>query len=127
MKNENLSIATAKISGLESSPYYFNSKCYWAWNIMFNKSSSLLFNNLPFIYLTKDSEEEAIKCCNELKSQFASADIYDGDKVAIMFREDGSVRAIGRIGVNAWIDVEDNFTFKTFAELNIAITSLTVH
>lgn len=127
MRAEKISIATAKITGLKSNPYYFDSKCFWAWNIMFYESSTLLFDNLPYIWLSEDSQEEAKKNCDELKEQFASAGIYEGDKVAIMFKEGGPVMAIGRIGGNDWIDVEDHFRRKTFEELNIDIISLIVH
>ena len=46
--------------------------------------------------------------------------------MAVIFEDDGSVLAIGRIGQDVWIDTKDKFVKKTFAELNINIESLKV-
>lgn len=86
----------------------------------------MLFNNIPCIKVG-DTEEEGVAFCNQLKENFKQANIYDGDKVAILFGANGSVRAIGRAGQDSWIDVTDKFVKKTFKELNIVITSLKVH
>jgi len=53
--------------------------------------------------------------------------IYEGDKVAVIFKDNGQILAIGNTGEDAWIDTTDKFVKKTFAELNIVITSLKVY
>ncbi len=126
MNFQEVNIATARIEGLKKSPYYFNHQCYWSWDIIFFDTSTLTFNNLPFIKVG-DTEEEGVSFCNQLKENFKQANIYDGDKVAVLFEANGDIRAISSIGQDSWIDVTDKFVNKTFKELNIVITSLKVH
>lgn len=126
MKFQKVQVATARIEGLNEPPYYFDHHCYWVWDIKFSDTSTLLFNNIPFIKVG-DTEEEGVAFCNQLKENFKQANIYDGDKVAILFGKDHRVIAIGCIGQDSWIDVNDKFVNKTFKELNIAIMSLKVH
>ena len=126
MEFKKVSIATARIKGLRKPTYYVSHYCYYAWDIMFEDTSTLFFNNLPFIKVG-NTEEEAEIFCNQLKKNFKEAHIYDGDKVAVIFGDDGRVRAIGNTGEDAWIDTTDKFVKKTFAELNIVITSLKVY
>lgn len=126
MKFQKVNIATARIKGLKKSPYYFDHHCYYAWDIMFEDTSTLFFYNLPFIKVG-NTEEEGEVFCNQLKENFNEAHIYDGDKVAVIFGDDGRVLAIGNTGEDAWIDTTDKFVKKTFAELNIVITSLKVY
>lgn len=126
MKFQNVNIATAQIDGLAKSPYYFEHHCYYAWDIMFRNSSTFAFNNLPFIKVG-NTEEEGKLFCNQLKENFKKAHINDGDKVAVIFEDNGCVLAIGNIGEDSWIDITDKFVKKTFAELNIVPTSLKVY
>ena len=126
MKFQKVNIATARIKGLKKPPYYFDHHCYYAWDIMFEDTSTLFFYNLPFIKVG-NTEEEGEVFCNQLKENFNEAHIYDGDKVAVIFGDDGRVLAIGNTGEDAWIDTTDKFVKKTFAELNIVITSLKVY
>ena len=125
MKTQVVNIATASINGLTKSPYYFEHHCYYAWDIMFEDSSTLSFDNLPFIKVG-ETKKEAETFCNMIKDNFKKAYIHEGDKVAIIFEKDGHVIAIGSIGKDMWIDVTDKFVKKTFKELNINITSLKV-
>lgn len=126
MKFKKINIATARIKGLKKPPYYFNHLCYYAWDIMFEDTSTLLLDNLTFIKVGNTTEEgEAF--CNQLKASFKEAHIYDGDKVVVVFEDDGHVLAIGKIGEDAWIDTTDKFVRKTFSELHIVITSLKVY
>ena len=126
MKFREINIATAKIEGLTKPPYYFDHHCYYAWGITFTNTSTLFFNNLPFIRVGNTEEEGEIRC-NEIKEVFKQANIHNGSKVAVLFDDIGEVIAIGKIGKDVWIDVRDNFTKKTFADLNIVITSLKVN
>lgn len=93
---------------------------------MFEDTSTFSFRNLPFIKVG-DTKEEGEIFCNQLKENFKEAHIYDGDKVAVIFGDDGCVLAIGSMGEDAWIDTTDKFVKKTFAELNIVIKSLKVY
>lgn len=126
MKFSEINIATGKIEGLDKPPYYFNHRCYYAWEISFYDTSTLTFNNLPFIRVG-NTEEEGEKYCNEIKKIFKDANIHNDDKVAIIFENTGEVIAIGKTSKDVWIDVRDKFTKKTFAELNIVVTSLKVN
>ena len=126
MKSKKVSIATARIKGLKKAPYYFEHTGSYVWDIMFENTSTLLFNNLPFIKVG-NTEEEGEVFCKQLKENFKEAQIYDGDKVVVIFEDDGHVLAIGSTGKDLWIDVTDKFVKKTFAELNIAIESLKVY
>ena len=126
MKFQEINIATARIEGLTKSPYYFDHHCYYAWDIMFSDTSTSSFHNLPFIKVG-DTEEEGNTFCNQLKKNFEDAHIYEGSKVAVIFRNDGFIIAIGNLGEDSWIDVTAKFVKKTFEDLNIVITSLTVY
>lgn len=57
MKFKKINIATARIKGLKKPPYYFNHLCYYAWDIMFEDTSTLLFDNLTFIKVGNTTEE----------------------------------------------------------------------
>lgn len=122
---KNLNIATAKIRGLNSSPYYFESKCYWAWEIQWEDCSSCFLSSLPFLKMG-DTEDEAQLFCNTVKRNFHSAGIYEGSKIVILFSNNGTVIAIGRVGQDIWIDINDKFRKKTFKELNIKVSTLKV-
>ena len=127
MKFQGINIATARIKGLKEEPYYFKHLCFYVWDIMFEDPSSIFaLNNLPYIKVG-DTKEEAKIFCDKLKENFKEAHIYEGDKVAVIFEDDGHVLAIGSTGKDLWIDVTDKFVKKTFAELNIAIKSLKVY
>ncbi len=125
MKLQEVNIATARIEGLSKPPYLFKPH-YWAWDIMFFDTSTIMFEQLPFINVGY-TEEKGVIFCNQIKANFDQANIYDGDKVAILYMKNGAVRAIGKIGHDSWIDVADNFVNKTFKELDISISSLKVH
>lgn len=125
MANNKINVATAQIRGLTESPYYFEHNCFYAWKIMFSNPSTL-FLNLPVIKVGNTKEEGEI-FCNQLKKNFNEAHIYEGNKVAVIFEDGGCILAIGNIGEDAWIDANDKFVKKTFAELNIDIKSLKVY
>ena len=126
MKFQNVNIATTRIKGLEKTPYYFEHHCYYVWDIMFHNSSTLSFNNLPFI-IVGNTEEEGNLICNQLNENFREAHINEGDEVAVLFDGNGCILAIGNIGEDSWVDITDGFDKKTFAELNIVPTSLKVY
>ena len=126
MKNKQICIATAQIRGLNDSPYYFEHHCFYAWRIIFLKPSTIRIDNLPVIPVG-ETKEEGEKFCNQLKQNFREALIHEGEKVAVIFEDDGQVLAIGSLGSNLWIDTRDKFVKKTFKELNININSLKVY
>lgn len=126
MKFQQINIATARIKGLKEPPYYFGCQCYYVCDIMFEDTSTMLLKNLPFIKVG-NTEKEGKVFCDQVKKNFNKARIYDGDKVAVIFRDDGRVLAIGKIGKDVWFDIRDKFAKKTFAELNIVITELEVY
>ena len=126
MKFKDVNIATAHIYGLCKPPYYAENFDYYAWDIMFDNSSTLIFYNIPFIKVG-DTEEEGNIFCNQIKENFNKAHINEGDKVAIIFEDSGHVIAIGSIGKDVWIDVTNKFARKTFADLNILPIFLKVY
>ena len=126
MKFQKVNIATARIRGLTERPNFLSDRGYFSWNITFDEKSILIFINLSFINMGY-TETEAEFFCNQIKVRFKSAQIYEGDKVAVIFRDDGRVVAIGNMGEDVWIDTTNQFVKKTFAELNIVITSLAVY
>ncbi len=113
-------IANAKINGLAKSPYFFEPRVYYVWDITFSKTSTLLFYNLPFIYMG-NTYEEAEVFCNQVKQNFADAHIQNGDMVKVMYQKNGSVKAIGSMKTDIWIDVDDKFSKKTLEELNVIV------
>lgn len=127
MKTKKVCIGTARIHGLKDDLYYFNAKCYYAWNIMFSETSTLKFHNLPWIYLNEDSEEEAEKKLKEIKHNFEILGIHDEEKVAVLFDEKGGqVLAIAALGQDLWIDTRNQFDVKIFRDLNVVVTGLKV-
>lgn len=110
-QKEDFSIATARIHGLNSNPYFFDHRCYWAYDIWFDESSTMKFTNLPCIK-AGNTEKEAKKFWAYLNYKFNLLSISEGDKVAIIFDKNGNVRYISAIGENSWIDMCDN-NFRT--------------
>ncbi len=116
MHFEKIGVATARIKGLDNSPYNGVTGIFWP--IFLTDFSTIGCSFLPLPHFTREEE------CNKIKEAFCNIGIKDGDKISIMFKQDGNIIAIGAIGKDCWIDLRDNFTTKTFSELNIVITSL---
>lgn len=64
---------------------------------------------------------------NFILSSFEQVNIRSGDKVAVIFDEEGKILALSKMKEDVWLDVTDGFKKKSFAELNIDITSLKVY
>ncbi|MCI8272677.1 MAG: hypothetical protein HFJ55_01160 [Clostridia bacterium] len=124
MNGITMGIATARINSLNAPPYYLSPKCFWAWNIMFSDVPNLSIQNLTPIYLSENSMEEAERERIKLKKHFSDNGIDEGDAVAVMFKHDGSIRAIRPLPRDNWIDLEDKFLNKTFMELVSSICKL---
>ena len=125
MNKNTIGIASATIKGLDKKPYYFDEKCFWAWNIRFDNAPLFAFNNLCFIYMG-ETEEEANKSYQEFKGSFTDNHIFEEDTVAIIYDKDGIV-AIGKDCQDCWIHVRDKYKAKTFKELNLSFDSLVVN
>lgn len=126
MKFKTVSIATAKIKGIDERPYYSDHFCWYVWDINFSDPSTLFVKNLTFIKCA-NTKGYARVVWKKFKENFNTAGIHDGDKVAVMSDYAGDVMAIGRIGADVWIDVRDKFKIKKFADFNIVVRSLIVH
>lgn len=123
----NIGIATARIRGLTNIPLHFKDLCFYGMSITFSQTSYMFFQNITPIVGGR-TRKEALWFCTMVVANFFSINIVDGYVVSVIFDEkDGSVIAIGASGRDAWIDVKDKFTVKTFNELKIEIDSLTVH
>ena len=120
-----INITLAQIEDEPTMPYYSIELCCYVWKIVFEYASTKKFNNLNI--KVGDTEAKAIANRHQVRLNFAEANIYWGDKVAIIFDEEGNILALGKMKEDVWLDVTDNFKKKSFAELNIDITSLKVY
>jgi len=126
MKTQNVNIATARIKGLNEKPYYSSSFCHYVWDITFYDVSTPFLHNLAFIK-AGNTEKVAKNFYNKIKGIFDKAFIFEGDKVPIICKDNGEIIAIGSMGKDIWIDVNDKFVKKTFKELNIEVATLKVN
>lgn len=128
MEHNHLRIATAAIHF--SDIYYFQHHSFYAFDITFDKTSTLCFNHLTWIPAgaDKDVAEEFLKA---VKQYFATAGIYEDSNVAVLFSSDGQVLAISAQGNDLWIDVREGVFLhvspKYFGSLGFSVVSLTVH
>lgn len=120
-----VSITTGRITGLKGEKFYCCRNCY-QWLITFTETSQANFCNSVNVYLG-EWEEEAEKILNQYKKNFENAEIYDEDEVAILYSENGGIFAIGKLRKDIWIDVNDQFTAKSFSKLKVFITGLKVN
>ena len=121
MKYEGINVGTGRIKGLTNSPYYFEPFCFYVWSITFSDTSTMMFDNMPYIKVG-ETEEEANHFCNQIKSNFKKAGISEKDRVSVLYENDGSVIAIGKKSSDSWIDCTDKFAIKSIEDLGIVIT-----
>ena len=124
MRFEKFCITTARIIGLNNNSILCVDNCVFLGSIYFLEAGSKLKN---YSCVLGNYLKEAQSLWENVKDMFAKAHIHNGDKVNVIFREDHSVRAIGSIKQNLWIDVDDKFAKKSFEELNITVSSLEEH
>ena len=115
MEKNTIGITIATIKGLNDKVYYFDHKCYWAWDIKFTDYPLFTFDNLCWLYMG-DTQDEARKTRRKFKKVFDNNYISDGSRVAVIYDDDGVI-AIGRSNHDCWIDVRDKFKIKTFKQL----------
>jgi len=127
MDNNDFSIATATLHF--SDLYYFEHKCFYAFDISFDKTSTLLFYHLTQIPAGRE-KDTAKEFLNAAKQYFSTAGIHDGSDVAVLFSADGRVVAISAQGNGLWVDVCDGISPhippKEFSNLRFKISSLSV-
>lgn len=123
--NMKVNIASGRINGLNNEKFYSEGCCSYQWAIYFTETSTIRFLNLSHIVLGKD-EKEAEKLLEQYKKNFEDAGIREKSEIAVLYGENKSVFAIGRLRKDIWIDVDDNFSVKTFSKLNVCITSLQI-
>lgn len=118
MDTKLVGVSTARIHGLNRNPYWLSHRDLYVCDISFSNASRPNFTNLSHIKagITKLESEDFMK---KLKSNFASAGIYEGSEVTIIFDSDGEVNAIGSEKKTKWIDVKDKYQPKTFYQLSI--------
>ena len=122
MNFSEIAIAPARIGGLLDPPRYSDKSCSWFGKMAFHNDSTGGFAVIP-IKNIGDTEDEAKNFLVQFEERLYQEGIHDGNNVAVLW-ENGNIRAVGIIGQDSWFDVTDNFTKKTFKELNIVITSL---
>lgn len=119
MKINNINIATAEISHLSIRPTYFSHRCFYSWTIAFQHASSRAFDH-SIIINAGDSQEEADIFWKSCLKIFEDFNIFDGDKVRLVFDGDEQVIAVTTMNRddNKWLDLTTNpFSQKTFDEL----------
>jgi len=124
MEKRTIGITSATIRGLNEKVYYLDAKCFWAWDIKFESYPLFTFTNLCFLCMG-ETEDEARKTRRKIKKIFDNNYIHDGDRVAIIYDNDGVV-AIGKNRHDCWIHVRDKYKFKTFKELKLNFDELVV-
>lgn len=124
MEKNTIGIACATIKRLNNHPHYFDHKCFWTWDILFENQPLLTFDRLYSAYMG-DTEDEANKAYDTFLERFNEIGIYNNNKVAVIYDNDGII-AIGRSCKDAWIHIRDKFTVKTFKELGLSFESLVV-
>lgn len=123
MESKKIGIATAEFSGLSKKSKYFSRLDCYTCEIVLSNSSALL----PYLIIGK-TLEEAEDFKNKIRKIFKESNIFTKDKFVVMFEQDkNSVLALGAIGKDFWIDVNDNFKIKNFNDLNINFASLKVY
>ena len=122
----NMNIGTARITGLTKPFYYVEHRRCYAWDIMFKDTSTLMFNNIPYIKLDESEGQAKFKHAQILRN-FENGNIHEGERVAVIFRDDGFVVAIGKLGQNVWIDCFDNFRLCPFGALHLKVNGLIIH
>lgn len=127
MEYNDIHLATARIHFSEID-YFFHRACY-VFDITFDETSTILFDHLAFIPAGAD-EDVAEEFLKAVKQYFATAGIYEGTEVAVLFAG-SKVLAISARGNDLWIDVHEgvfpHVPPKYFGNLGITIASLTVH
>ena len=127
MDNCNLCIATADLHF--SDLYWFEKHCYYAFDLTFENTSTILFNNLSFLNAGFD-HDSAEYFLNAVKKYFKLANILDGSPVNVLFSGQ-QILAIGARGSDLWIDVRKGVYCRTaplsFAGLGLKIKSLEVY
>jgi len=127
MEFNDIHVATARIHF--SDIYYFQHKCFYAFDITFDNTSTILFDHLAFIPAGAD-EELAEEFLTAVKQYFATAGIHENSDVSVVFA--GSrILAISSHENDLWIDVHEgifpHISPKFFGQLGITVASLTVH
>ena len=127
MEKNPLCIATAELHF--SDLYWFEHRCFYAFDIDFKESTSIFCPNLAYIPAGYD-EERAEDFLKTVKHYFTTAGIHDGDSVAVLF-SDTQVLAIGALGNELWIDVHEGIfphvPPKDFSKLGLDTKSLKVY
>ena len=121
-----INMAFARIEDERAMPLYLTDLCCYIWEITFEYVSTKKFNN-PLNIKVGDTEAKAIAARHQIVLNFSEANIHWGDKVAIIFNEEGNILALGKMEEDVWLDVTQDFKKKSFAELNIDITSLKIY
>lgn len=127
MEKNQLCISTAELHF--SNLYWFEHRCFYAFDIDFKNSSTIFCPNLAYIPAGygEDTAEDFLKAA---KNYFLTAGIHDGDTVAVLFSDD-RVLAIGALGNDLWIDVHEGIfphvPPKDFSALGIKAKSLKVY
>ncbi len=128
MENTNamiIGIATATINGIDDAPSYSKDSNLFQWCINFSKRTTVFFKNSICVMLG-NNKEDAILTCDILRKNIHEAGIYDGSAVNIIYdvAKKGDVIAINTPGSETFVDFRDNFSLKTFHQLNVSIKDL---
>ncbi len=123
---QEINIATARIS-IQNMIFCEQTNKYFAWTICnFTYYSHHSYKTQIIKQVVGNNAEKCKFYCDKFKETFEQVHIHSGDKVAVMFNENGHIIAIGAIGKDSWIDMRSGLSKKSFKELNIIPASLSV-
>ena len=117
-------ITTAKIKGVFEKPQIVKEGNSFERKLDFY-ALPLCTINKEYLIKEGDNFLSSIEAFKRHCSSFIHADISDDDKVAIIYC-DNKIFAMARERNDKWIDFTDDFRIKTFSELGLDISSLTI-
>lgn len=120
----NANITTARICGLQGRIYYHRIMGTYVWNVTLNEAFTSIQSH--FILRAGDNMKEAEEYQKKLNKELEEIQIFNANKVAILFDNTGTISAIAPIGQDVWISIKDKkMVKKSFGDYNI--TSLKVY
>lgn len=119
-------MTTARICGLKGSIYYHRRLSRYVWNVTFEGAATSIQKYWIMEAGKDDEEEEVKKYQEEITKKLGELEIFNGNKVAILFDSQGEVFAIASLGKDKWVSIKyGNFVIRSFGDFNV--TSLKVY
>lgn len=120
----NARITTARICGLNGNAHYYKEKGVYTWNVGFADAATSI--QKYWILKAGNTEAEVKKYQKKITKKLAEFQIFNGNKVALLFDDTGTVLAIAPIGQDVWFSIKDEKMVKKSFD-DYKITSLKVY